>query len=275
MAKKTPTPRLSITQFRYIPALLLAGTAATFAVSGLPAMFPGSPIGAVALGIAIEVGTLFAFHTLPRLQGWHRLAVLAVALAAAGLNALGTYGYLTRAHVEHAARQSVTAEITTTESMVAEIDRRLAPTSSTTEIVKHGKRTTVTTPNKVDPKLTERLESERTEHLATLTQLRKRQEMNEAEIGPARYLADLIGKTADQTMELVIAAFVLVLQPFAVLLLWAARPPVETPAVKPAKTVRKTTTTKRVRVGKGRALGSSPLRSANDNVVVPFTKPAA
>src|SRR5258708_24338793 len=120
MAKKTPTPRLSITQFRYIPALLLAGTAATFAVSGLPAMFPGSPIGVVALGIAIEVGTLFAFNTLTRLQGWHLLAVLAVALVAAGLNALGPNGYLTTSHFVHAARHSVTYDITPTESMPSE-----------------------------------------------------------------------------------------------------------------------------------------------------------
>ena len=68
-------------------------------------------------------------------------------------------------------------------------------------------------------------------------------------------------------MELVIAAFVLVLQPFAVLLLWAARPPVETPAT--AKTVRKPV----VRKVKRKALGSSPLRIANDNVVA--FKPAA
>src|SRR5258708_4019754 len=225
MAKKTPTPRLSITQFRYIPALLLAGTAATFAVSGLPAMFPGSPIGAVALGIAIEVGTLYAFHSLPRARGWHKASLLTVALVACALNAVGVYGYLTRAHVEHAATVSVAAEITTEERTVAEIDRRLAPTTSTTEVIKHGKRTTVTAPNKVDSKIVDKLESDRAEHLATLTSLRKRQEMNEAEIGPARYLADLIGKTADRTMELVIAAFVLVLQPFAIVLWLFPVPP--------------------------------------------------
>src|SRR5712664_1584607 len=89
----------------YIPALLLAATAATFAISGLPAMFPGSPYGAVALGIA--VGTLYAFHVLHRARGWHRVGILAVALVACSLNALGVYGYLTKAHVEHAAAQSV------------------------------------------------------------------------------------------------------------------------------------------------------------------------
>jgi hypothetical protein len=129
--------------------------------------------------------------------------------------------------------------------------------------VNHGKRTTVTTPNKLDPKLVERLESDRTEHLATLTALRKRQEMNEAEIGPARYLANLIGRSADQTMELVIAASVLVLQPFAIVLLWAAnhREPVK-PVAKP---VRRTVRRKK----------PAKLRVANnDNNVVTF-KPAA
>ena len=150
----------------------------------------------------------------------------------AGLNALGTYGYLTRAHVEHAAAQSVPSEIRAQENLISEIDRRLAPTTSTTEAIRHGKRTTVTAPNKVDSKVTEKLESERTDHLATLTSLRKRQEMNEAEIGPARYLANLIGRTADQTMQLVIAAFVLTPQPFAIVLLWAAnhREPIRQPA---------------------------------------------
>src|SRR5258708_21283764 len=182
----------------YVPALLLAATAASFAISGLPAMFPGSPYGAVALGIAIEVGTLYAFHVLHRARGWHRVGILAVALVACGLNALGVYGYLTRAHVEHAAAQSVAAESKAGENTLADIDRRLVPTTSTTEVIKHGKRTKVTTPSKVDPGLEER----RTTTLATLTLLRKKQEMNEAEIGPARYLADLLGTMADKTIEL-------------------------------------------------------------------------
>src|SRR5260370_4006891 len=206
----------------YIRALLLGASAATFAISGLPAMFPGSPYGAVALGIAIEVGTLYAFHVLHRVRGWHRVGILAVALVACSLNALGVYGYLTKAHVEHAAARSVAADIKADENLLAEIDRRLIPTTSTTETVKHGKRVTVTTPSKMDAKEVDRLETQRSALLGTLTQLRKRAEMNEAEIGPARYLADLIGKSADQTMELIIAAFVLVLQPFAIGLLWAA-----------------------------------------------------
>jgi hypothetical protein len=269
MAKQIKTTHARFTQIRYVPALLLAGTAATFAISGLPAMFPGSPIGAVALGVSIEVGTLYAFHSLPRLHGWHRLAVLTVALVAAGLNALGTYGYLTRAHVEHAAQQSVAAEITAESTMIAEIDRRLAPTTSTTEVIKHGKRTTVTAPNKVDPKVTEALESDRAEHLTALTSLRKRQELNEAEIGPARYLANMIGRTADETMQIVIAAFVLTLQPFAIVLLWAANhrpaekaPPITKTVRKPIR--RKVTKTKR----------PAKLTVANDNVVL-FKKPAA
>ncbi len=261
----------------YIPALLLAATAATFAISGLPAMFPGSPYGAVALGIAIEVGTLYAFHVLHRARGWHRVGILAVALVACSLNALGVYGYLTKAHVEHAAAQSVAADIKADENLLAEIDRRLIPTTSTTETVKHGKRVTVTTPSKMDAKEVDRLETQRSTLLGTLTQLRKRAEMNEAEIGPARYLADLIGKSADQTMELVIAAFVLVLQPFAIVLLWAANhsaadqqekttvpaKPVARPISKPARKPR----------NKRQALGRSPLRTANDNIVS-FPRPA-
>lgn len=243
---------------RYIPALLLASTAAVFAVSGLPAMFPGSPYGAVALGIAIEVGTLYAFHSLPRVKGWPKIGILAVGLVACALNAMGTYGYLTRAHVEHAAAQSVAVEIATEERLVAEIDRRLTPTSSTTEVVKHGKRTTVTAPNKLDTKLVDKLEAERSERLTTLTTLRKRQEMNEAEIGPARYLANMLGKTADQTMELVIAAFVLVLQPFAIVLLWAANYKAPVPA-KPT-VVRRKTVKRRKRQTK--------TRIANDNVLL-------
>jgi hypothetical protein len=232
---------------RYLPALLLAATAATFAISGLPAMFPGSPRGAVALGVVIEVGTIYAFHVLYRARGWHRVGILAVALVACSLNALGVYGYLTKAHVEHAAAQSVAAEISASENLLAEIDRRLAPTTSTTETVKHGKRVTVTTPNKTDPKEVAKLESQRSTVLGTLTQLRKRQEMNEAEIGPARYLADLIGKSADRTMELVIAAFVLVLQPFAIVLLWAANHHHGEQEIKKKAPVRRRRTVKRKR----------------------------
>src|SRR6266478_2228902 len=145
---------------RYIPALLLATTAAAFAISGLPAMFPGSPYGAIALGVAIEVGTLYAFHVLHRARGWHRVGILAAALVACSLNALGVYGYLTKAHVEHAAAQSVASEIRQQVDAIAELDRRLTPTSSTTETVKHGKRVTVTTPSKMDPKEVDKLETQ-------------------------------------------------------------------------------------------------------------------
>src|SRR5258708_40084961 len=96
----------------YVPALLLATTAAAFAISGLPAMFPGSPYGPVALGVAIEVGTLYAFHVLHRARGWHRVGILAVALVACSLNALGVYGHPTKAHVEPAAPQPVAPDIT-------------------------------------------------------------------------------------------------------------------------------------------------------------------
>ncbi len=263
MAKKTVTRKKSKRNvIRYVPALLLATVAAAFAISGLPAMFPGSPYGAVALGIAIEVGTLYAFHVLHKSAGWHKIAILAVALVACSLNALGVYGYLTRAHVQHAAEQSVASEIQAQENLIAEIDRRLTPTTSTTEVVKKGKRTTVTSPNKIDPKQVEKLEAERAEHLATLTGLRKRQEMNEAEIGPARYLAELIGKSADATMELVIVAFVLVLQPFAIVLLWAANGREEK---KPESS------TKRKVVRKKAKRKPAKPKAVNDNVI-PFKR---
>ncbi len=177
------------------------------------------------LGVVIEVGIIYAFQIPHRARGWQKIGILAVALVACALNALGVYGYLTKAHVEHAAAQSVVTEIKANENLLAEIDRRLTPTTSTTETVRHGKRVTVTTPNKMDPKEVAKLEGQRSTVLGTLTQLRKRQEMNEAEIGPARYLADLIGKSADRTMELVIAAFVLVLQPFAIVLWLFPVPP--------------------------------------------------
>jgi hypothetical protein len=102
--------------------------------------------------------------------------------------------------------------------------------------------------------------------------------MNEAEIGPARYLADLIGKTADQTMELVIAAFVLVLQPFAIVLLWAANhsaadqdEKTKAPVKQIAKPVRKVA--RKAKRAPRKALGRSPLRLANDNIVS-FPRPA-
>jgi hypothetical protein len=127
----------------------------------------------------------------------------------------------------------------------------------------------------LDPKQVDKLETERADHLGTLTGLRKRKEMNEAEIGPARYLADLIGKSADQTMELVIAAFVLALQPFAIVLLWAANhhqaeqaTPVTKPIIKPVRKVAR-----KARTAKRKALGHLPLLTANDNVLR-FPRPA-
>jgi hypothetical protein len=172
----------------------------------MPAMFPGSPVGAVALGIAIAVGTLYAFHSLPRLQGWHRIAVLGVALVAP--RRAQCSGHLRLPHKSpcRACSSSVGPQRDPGSRELNQRDRSSARadhlTTSTTEVIRHGKRTTVSAPNKVDSKVTEKLESERTDHLATLTSLRKRQEMNEAEIGPARYLTNLIGRTARSLRKL-------------------------------------------------------------------------
>ena len=83
-------------------ALALATVSGGFSITGMTAIFVGAYWPVVGMGVALEIGKLCAVAALPTLRRGTLKAALAVLVAVLmGLNAVGCYGFLAKAHIGH------------------------------------------------------------------------------------------------------------------------------------------------------------------------------
>jgi hypothetical protein len=108
-----PMPKTAVTRHSMMPvksaafivALALACVSAAFSIDGLTAIFAGAFWPVIIMGAALEAGKLVAAAWLT--EHWNsapplmRLVLVAMIGVLTGLNALGAFGFLTRAHLEH------------------------------------------------------------------------------------------------------------------------------------------------------------------------------
>ena len=91
----------------FIVALALACVSAAFSIDGLTAIFAGAFWPVITMGAALEAGKLVAAAWLT--EYWHsapsllRLVLVAMIGVLMSLNAVGVFGFLTRAHLDHMA----------------------------------------------------------------------------------------------------------------------------------------------------------------------------
>jgi hypothetical protein len=159
-----------------------------------------------------------------------------------GLNAVGVFGFLTRAHLEHmvdvdlalADRSAETeARLTVQRQTVADLDRRIAQIDAAIEeATRLGRPVGAMTIS--DQKRRDRADivaarQREAQALASLqiekSKIDAKRRRAEAEVGPVRYLAELIGTPAtdlERPVRLLTLALVAVLDPLAVALLLAA-----------------------------------------------------
>src|SRR5262249_23701962 len=93
-----------VTVCTMVAALALAAVSAGFSITGMTAVFVGATVPVVGRGVALELGKLSAVACLGRRYGSAGLRTALVALVAVlmGLNAIGAYGFLAKAHIGHA-----------------------------------------------------------------------------------------------------------------------------------------------------------------------------
>jgi hypothetical protein len=90
-----------------IVALALAGVSAAFSIDGLTAIFAGAFWPVITMGAALEAGKLVAAAWLT--EHWNsapplmRLILVAMIGVLMSLDAIGVFGFLTRAHLDHMA----------------------------------------------------------------------------------------------------------------------------------------------------------------------------
>jgi hypothetical protein len=222
-------------------ALSLATCSAGFSIYGLTAIFAGAFWPVVGMGAALELGKLSAVAWLGRQHGGRVLRCALVGLVAVlmALNSVGVYGFLSRAHIAHAVAgelqvdgdaAAIEGRLSVQSAVVADLDRRIGALDG---IVKAATgrgyvKTAMALVAEQTPRRTD-LEAQRTEAAATLASLKQQEaavqgerKQVEADLGPVRYLAALIGTTDNETMRCFILAVALLLDPAAVLLLLAA-----------------------------------------------------
>src|SRR5690348_11734234 len=230
----------------FIVALALACVSAAFSIDGLTAIFAGAFWPVITMGAALEAGKLVAAAWLT--EHWNsappllRLVLVAMIGVLMSLNAIGVFGFLTRAHLEHMmavdlALSDRTADIDARLAIqgqtVADLDRRIAQIDAAVEqSIRLGRPAGAMTI--ADQKRRDRADiaAERQHQAQALASLQiekgkidAQRRRAEADVGPLRYLAELTVAPAtdlERPVRLLTLALVAVLDPMAVVLLLAA-----------------------------------------------------
>jgi hypothetical protein len=202
-------------------------------------IFAGAFWPVIGLGVAFEIGKLSAVAWLGQGAAASRalrLSLVALVAVLMVLNSIGVYGLLSRAHLEHPLVGDITvagrvadveARLDAKQADLDDIKARIAQLDQTRTVAIKG-RTKTTTVGDQGP-ARDKLVQDRVAAESALTSLRiekaavdGERKTVEADLGPVRYLATLLGSTDEQTMRGFILVVALLLDPGAMLLLLAA-----------------------------------------------------
>jgi hypothetical protein len=236
-----PHREMGVTIAALIAALSLALCSAGFSICGLTAIFAGAFWPVVAMGGALELGKLSAVAWLGQHHGGRVLRYALVGLVGVlmVLNSIGVYGFLSRAHIAHAVAgelkvdgdaAAIDGRLSVQSAIVADLDHRIGALDGMVQAATgRGYVKTAMALTAAQTQSRADLLAQRTAAASTLASLKAQQtavdgerKEVEADLGPVRYLAALIGTTDDATMRCFIFAVALLLDPAAVLLLLAA-----------------------------------------------------
>jgi hypothetical protein len=243
VARRSMTP---VKLAAFIVALVLACVSAAFSTDGLTAIFAGAFWPVITMGAALEAGKLVAAAWLT--EYWHsapsllRLVLVAMIGVLMSLNAVGVFGFLSRAHLDHMAAVDLALADRTADTearlaiqgqTVADLDRRIAQIDAaieeSTRLGRPVGAMTISDQKRRDRADIVAARQREAQALAGLqiekARIDAQRRRAEADVGPVRYLAELIGTPAtdlERPVRLLTLALVAVLDPLAVALLLAA-----------------------------------------------------
>ena len=230
---------VTVTAATLVAALALATCSAAFSISGLTSIFAGAFWAVIGLGVAFEIGKLSAVAWLGHQRartGVLKLALTALVAVLMVLNSIGVYGFLSRAHLEHALAgdlsvaskaADVEARLDAKQADLDDIKARIAQLDQTRTVATKGRTKTTTVGDQGPTRAALVHEREAAETALADLRIEKakvdaERKAVEADLGPVRYLATLIGTTDEVAMHYFILVVALLLDPAAVLLLLAA-----------------------------------------------------
>ena len=227
-------------------ALALTGVSAAFSIDGLTAIFAGAFWPVIAMGMALEIGKLIAtawlrenWRTAPWALRTGLAAMIAVLMA---LNAVGVFGFLTRAHLERQLAIEVVAADRAAEiearlvvqgELLADLDRRIRQIDAAIEeSTRRGQPAVAMALGNSLHRARAQLSDSRQQEAQVVAELQvekakvaAQSRRASADIGPVRYLAELVaGPSVDleRAVRVLTLAIVAVFDPLAIMLLVAA-----------------------------------------------------
>lgn len=241
---------MTISHLALLTALLLSSVSGYFSVVGLMALFSGAAWQIAIMGGALEVSKLVTVSWLYR--NWNEASILlktyltACVVVLILITSLGTFGFLSRAHIEQQTNSSVvivqenmaivasnveqkTLELVDINKQIAQIDDAIETLTGAGQASKSLKA------QKDQKKLRDELVTEKNVILTELTKLKTDKiklesevKKNEAELGPLKYVAEVIygedeaKNHVDSSVRFIILILVGIFDPLAVVLLIAA-----------------------------------------------------
>jgi hypothetical protein len=234
-----------------ITALAIAGVAAWYSIVGLMAIFAGAIIPIAIMGGVLEVGKLVTAAWLhqnwKKTSLWMKSYLTSAVFVLMVITSLGIFGFLSKAHLEHSVSiggtnelqiQNLERQISRQQSIIAdsetvltqlddqvatliEYDRIRGPSGSIATRQGQAEEREALNEN-IDAAYT-RIETLQTE----LTPLQQEKLAIEVEVGPLKYIAELLyGDSAedyfDEAVRIVIILLIITFDPLAIVLLLAA-----------------------------------------------------
>ena len=230
-----------------LTGIIISAVAAYYSIAGLTTIFAGAFWPVVIMGSVLEVGELVAISWLyrnwdyaPKLIRYYFLCAILVLMA---ITSMGIFGFLSRAHIEQSLTlntgvaeqiQIVDNQIKFSQDNIADLDSQIAQIDAAINNMTQRNQAQSslraataqrkTRSDLVDKKQEEvkKLSSIKTERIKYDSEFKKM----EAEVGPIKYLAEMIYGNSDKDLvdkavRFVIILLIFVFDPLAVLLLIA------------------------------------------------------
>jgi len=237
-----------LTLLTFLSAISISVIAAGYSIVGLATLFAGSAVAIIAMGSALEVGKLVAaswlYHNwnsdVPRLLKTYLFGAIIILIF---ITSLGIFGFLSKAHLDQVKPTSSNAikiqvidkQINQQNLIIERAEKQITLLDKALEVyidkeyvsrgLKERKK------QEEERTLLNNAINEASDKIAELTnqkaELSLAQDKIEAEVGPIKYVAELIyGENAqdnfDKAVRFVILILIFVFDPLAVLLLIAA-----------------------------------------------------
>ncbi len=224
-------------------ALALATVSGGFSITGMTSIFVGAYWPVIGMGVALEIGKLSAVAWLGHQRGtasWRlRTALAILVMVLMGLNAVGCYGFLAKAHIGYQVEGDVgvagraadiEGRISVQADLVADLDRRIGQIDGAVEKSTAKGRTNAAMQLAADQRRNRvELATQRDQANKVLAELKIEKakvdgdkRVADADLGPVRYLAKMIGGDDQDVLRWFILVIAVLLDPAAVLLLLAA-----------------------------------------------------